>query len=725
MPGRTRGSHKISYREPTLEIDTENEARSGHTKHVQRPSRKRHQVSYTELSSGSDNGADYYGGVSLSPAAQGTRRRGTQGSPSKQDDRASIHRRPASAKKIAMPRGTKRDKNSKRIIVTERTTEEESDIRHLGGKVPPWQTLPYEILLEILQYAAYPLATGHFIPNNSSIKWLLQSALLCKGFAEPALSALYYSPPLYPPSRAHKLFASLAGQPDTSFLNYRAKVKYLDLESVHVLNLKHEGRPPVQLAELVAMTPQICGIGIHLLSDLPSSKTFAPHHTRRNTNYQPSLFPALDDNNIRLFEWMWNANIGASSFSAEDFRKDIHQMRAFQTLESLSFLNSNHKDGIEQFAGAASILPNLKNLALKNVELEEHRHLKMLPPSLECLAIINCQQVNSSVLAPFLRSHGPNLRKVVLNHNNSLDLAFLPQLSTSCPKLESLQMDLRYYNSHFTFRDSDPAFEMLLSHDMIPSWPPTLQRLELFHLRKWDTTAAGNFFSSLVDSAADLTNLRHIDIKASIGESNWRDRISFRNKWTSRMEEVFKRDSTPPDPRLSSIPIFTKHKEDFQNPSIARSKQEPISIKVKRGKFFSHIGLQPSLESTNPPSDSDTPLASRLRSTQLHHPPSSRPQKPHPRRKRRKRKRAPEADSSTEEDSALEDLNLHEPPQPPADNDEDENMYIQGMCDVVRVAIDNLRPTEEQLGESDFLDEEISGDEDWVEDGDVKDGYAW
>ncbi|KAL8809798.1 MAG: hypothetical protein Q9200_003100 [Gallowayella weberi] len=716
MPGRTRGSHKISYREPTSEIDTEdNEARSGHTKHVQRPSRKRHHVSYTEVSSGSDNGIDNYGRVSSVPAAQGNRRRATQGPVSRQDDRASVPRRPASTKKIAISLGTKRKKISKSDTVTGRTMEEGFDFRHLGGKVPRWQTLPYEILLEIFQYAAYPLATGYFIPNNPSIKWLLRSALLCKGFAEPALSALYYSPPLYPPSRAHKLFASLAGQPDTSFLNYRAKVKYLDLESVHVLTLKHEGRPPLQLAELVAMTPQICGIGIHLLSDLPSSKSFAPCHTRRNTNYQPSLFPALDDNNIRLSEWMWNANIGAGSYSADDFRKDIHQMRAFQTLESLFFLNSNHNDGIEQFASAASVLPDLKNLALKNVEIEEHQQLKLLPQSIEYLAVINCQQVKSFVLAPFLRSHGQNLRKVVLNHNNSLDLAFLPQLATSCPKLESLQMDLRYRNSHFTFRDSDPAFEMLLSHDMIPSWPRTLQRLELFHLRKWDTTAAGNFFSSLVDSAADLPNLRYIDIKASIGESNWRDRISFRNKWTSRMEEVFKRVSAPPDPRLSSIPIFTKHKKDFQNSSITAAKQEPIKAKAKKDEFFSHIGVRSSLESTNPASDSDTPLASRLRSTQLNHPPSSRPHIPRPSRKRRKRKRATEADSSTEEDSALEDLNIDELLRPPADDDDDKDMYIQGMCDVVRVAIDNLRPTEEQLGEGDFLDEEISGDEDWVE----------
>ena len=50
------------------------------------------------------------------------------------------------------------------------------------------------------------------------------------------------------------------------------------------------------------------------------------------------------------------------------------------------------------------------------------------------------------------------------------------------------------------------------------------------------------------------------------------------------------------------------------------------------------------------------------------------------------------------------------------------------MCNIVRVSIDNLRPMEEQLDESDFLDTEISGDEDWNEDDDSidgNDGYAW
>jgi hypothetical protein len=48
------------------------------------------------------------------------------------------------------------------------------------------------------------------------------------------------------------------------------------------------------------------------------------------------------------------------------------------------------------------------------------------------------------------------------------------------------------------------------------------------------------------------------------------------------------------------------------------------------------------------------------------------------------------------------------------------------MCDIVNVRIDNQRPTEMQYNENDFLDDELSGDEDW--DGDDFEpaaGHAW
>ena len=52
--------------------------------------------------------------------------------------------------------------------------------------------------------------------------------------------------------------------------------------------------------------------------------------------------------------------------------------------------------------------------------------------------------------------------------------------------------------------------------------------------------------------------------------------------------------------------------------------------------------------------------------------------------------------------------------------------FIQGMCNVVDIKIDNQRPREEQYNESHFLDSEASGDEDWTEGNEMlDDNYAW
>jgi hypothetical protein len=76
------------------------------------------------------------------------------------------------------------------------------------------------------------------------------------------------------------------------------------------------------------------------------------------------------------------------------------------------------------------------------------------------------------------------------------------------------------------------------------------------------------------------------------------------------------------------------------------------------------------------------------------------------------------------------------PPQTTDDSDDEPSVakikgrgeqreVIQGMCEVVEVRIDNLRPTETQATEADFLDDERSGDSDWNGEGDEVEGYAW
>ncbi|KAL8773852.1 MAG: hypothetical protein Q9209_001282 [Squamulea sp. 1 TL-2023] len=734
MPGRIRSSRAtalplrsrtcVSYRETSSGTETKNDdSGSSRPSHARRPSRKRRRISYNEASSESEEEVECNEKHTRTAAGEDNRVQAPSKRSSRQREKVSTLSQPVSLRKTLPALGASRDRSTNEIKYN-RHLQESFSIAQLGGRVPPWQNLPYEILIQIFQYASYPLITETFEPT-ASISWLVQSALLCKGFAEPALSALYYAPPLCPRSRVYKLLECLINLTDTSYINYHAKVKYLDLEADEILCFKSGGRKPVELGDLVTMTPQLRGIGLHLLSDLPlrkSSSQCFPRVQRKRLVHQSSLHTALTNQNIRLLEWTWNGNL-VTTPPAIGHLERLHQTNMFQSLVTLTFVNSDRFKDTAQFAGSTSVLPNLKNLTMKNLAIEDLQHLKVLPRHLEYFAVINCQFFKSYVLAPFLASHGGNLKELVLDHNNSLDLAFMPRLAASCPKLERLKMDLRFYNSHVSFRDSEPQFRTLLPCGLFPDWPRTLQRIELFHLRKWDRAAATIFFSSLVDSADELPNLRYIDIKASVDESNWRERIKFRNKWTSRMEKVFKRSSAPPDPRLRSIPIFMKHRKDFRD--VRMSDTNPITSKAgnDNGSGFSHVEVSANI-SANISSESDVPLASRRRSTRLQDRSDdqvSTQHTPRPSRRhhRRKRKRSADDDSSTEEDSALEDLDLDDDSQQIPEDDNAKDLLIQGMCDVVRVAIDNLRPTEEHLNESNFLDEEISGDEDWNGDDDI------
>ncbi|KAL9026851.1 MAG: hypothetical protein Q9196_004542 [Gyalolechia fulgens] len=567
-------------------------------------------------------------------------------------------------------------------------------------------------------------------PSTAS-GWLLKVALLCKGFAEPALSALYYAPPLCQPSRAHKLLASLSSQNESSFLNYRAKVKYLDIAE-EVLCRKYEGQEPVEIGNFLSSSPQIRGIRIHSLSDLAvnhKSTTLSTKTKGKRAPYQPGLFLAIDNNDIRLSEWTWNGLLMRRSHTSLIELVEYHRRKGFDSLRSLTFFHFHRRYQVETVARSTSALQHLRSVRFKNVTIENVEDLKQLSRSLQVLELTNCASLESLPLAQLLASHGGELRELVLDHNDALDLTFLQDLATNCPKLANFKMDLRFFNTHFTYNDSEPKFKHLLEDTIVPTWPRTLQRVELFHLRRWDTSAAHTFFSSLVNSAEMLPNLRHLDIKASIGESNWRDRISFRNKWVSRIERVFKRDSAPPDPRLRSLSIFEACKPEFKmSGTLAGDSSKTTRDFSGKSNRLSHIQVE-TLCSNDASGNSDVPLASKRRTLR----PKARPEDPVkdssvPRqpRKRVKRRRTTSEDSSSEEDSALEDVNATGEPQIPQGND-GEDMYIQGMCDVVRVAIDNLRPTEEHLDESYFLDDEISGDEDWVGDDDIDggDGYAW
>ena len=620
---------------------------------------------------------------------------------------------------------------------------------HFTGKTMPWPTLPYHILLAIFDYASRPLVDDTLQPT-SNIDWLYNVSLCCKAFAEPALSALYYSPPLYPPDRAHRLLSHLANHRDTSTFNYGAKIKYLDMEASSTMLRKYVGYDPLDLGSLVSLTPQLRGIALNLKSDILVWRKSGRSRSVAGGKavYHHSTITALQENMIMLRDWTWNYLLAKRSQSAFPLAqmKNVHKMPPFQTLRSLTLVNypaGPIEKGLpceDMLAEAVTLLPDLKDLHFHMSSVNE-RLLSKLPCGLQTLEIVECSVLKSSSLDRFLATKGESLRQLILDHNQALNLSFLTNLAQSCPKLELLKADLRYFGTLNATRDTDPKYDALLFDGERPAWPTTLRTLELFHLRKWSLQTAELFFSSLTESSQMLPDLRQLKIKASLDESGWRERIAFRDNWTEKLRSVFLRRSPPPNPHLKSISAFKAFKSQDKKGKMPIREEKRQSL-TRSTISNANIGDTTQLErvelaprttnkdASESDSDSETPLVNLRRSTRakmqsqsiytLSESPSTTAQ---PSRRRRRRR----GSDSSSEDSAIDDDGILEPDTQSTSLDHEADSYIQGLCDVVDVLIDNLRPTEEQLREDDFLDEEVSGDEDWNGDDDLEGdgGYAW
>lgn len=273
-------------------------------------------------------------------------------------------------------------------------------------------------------------------------------------------------------------------------------------------------------------------------------------------------------------------------------------------------------------------------------------------------------------------------------------------------------MDLHYYSTHFTVEDAAPLYDYLLGSDEVPTWPTTLRTLELVHLQNWSThgDAAQNLFRSLVDSAEELPDLRRLVLHAHINIS-WRDRAAFRDQWIERLRRVYQRYSEDPGPNLASLKAFRLWK-DMQVP-------EPGS--VPEGRRLSYVRITPRKPSAQPleeTSDSE-PLAKR-RSKRIAEkpspPPPKEPEPIAPKMRRRRGRRNSDAISVASDDGEVAQPDWRSTPE----------KFVQGMCDIVDIKIDNQRPREQQFHESHFLDSEVSGDEEWTEGHEFgDDGYAW
>ncbi len=164
---------------------------------------------------------------------------------------------------------------------------------------------------------------------------------------------------------------------------------------------------------------------------------------------------------------------------------------SFQSLRKIAFVNYQvpqvkvKKDEEEPndqavLASAIKVLPNLEHLIFESSTLVNSTLLSLLPTNLRNLEIINCWEVLPEEISEFLLTHGRQLRCLTLNHNQSLSLGFLPVLGTACPNLQTLRMNLMYYNIHSSYRNPEPIYDHLLLPEQVPDWPSTLQTIFSF-----------------------------------------------------------------------------------------------------------------------------------------------------------------------------------------------------------------------------------------------------
>ncbi|MCJ1363883.1 hypothetical protein MMC16_002992 [Acarospora aff. strigata] len=704
----------------------------------------RAQVSYRELSS--EASADEY--YIESPHAKPLRR--TSSRVVGKELNPTGHKRKRGATPHVPPNlCMKKTKTSTNAIKTDNAQPARSNKD--AGVIPPWSTLPYEILLQIFIYASYPTHDELFV-STPAVKWLVGVSLLCKSFAEPALTALYRCPPLDDPYGLSELLSKI---PATRSMNYNSKVQRLEVEVSKTLAYTFPNRGHFDLGSLIRQTPQLRDLALYHALDHPKAGRTWTIARQGKWTYQDSIFHALEENNVRLRSWRWNTRmIGAKQ--TLPFLRDLHRTAPFQALQALAFVNyhpakrrskaSSDSTDEEHLAAALAVLPQIKQLSFESCSIVGQDLLPHLPSCLSSLTIRNCSKLTSELVHFFLVTHGSLLKELVLDHNQSLSLSFLSDLGTACPHLEVLKMDLLYYNSHATYRDSEPRYEDLLLPDEVPTWPSTLQTLDLVQLRNWDASTAEMFFQSLIDSAAGLPHLRRLVLKAIL-KIGWRDRASFRDKWIGRLRRVFLRQeefsntypeaatqslaskaSSSGEAKAASSRVLQSSERDGSKLDKQMGTGRVLRRQSSRTSTFSHVEI--TSRNQDEGSESDVPLVPKRRSTRIKKQDEDEyllpvsPEGPPARRRRQ----PPGNRSSGVSSVVLDDTSSHRSVMGGnADWKSRPEKFVQGMCEVVEVRIDNLRPMEEQLNENDFLDEEASGDEDW--DGDDTlfgdSAYAW
>lgn len=614
--------------------------------------------------------------------------------------------------------------------------------------IPPWARLEWSHLVQIFDYAAHPL------DSKTNVRWLLSAGLTCKAFLAPALKALYRCPTAQTISMnmATKFAClmrelALADAQAKDRNDYRRSMVESLVVNVTLLPSQSQSQSrSFDVAELISNLPSLSHVELYHEFDLPPYRKLDVKATRKWT-YTAELLNAIkvagdSDNALRLKAWKWSGRMMRPDLLGE--MKDMYKWSTFSSLRNISLVNfqvpslgtredpndpdvyEKDKNYIGLVAGSLEAAPELKHLVLESSTIVDEQFLSLLPKTIEHLEIINCWELTSEMLSEFLLTHGRTLHQLTLNHNQSLNLSFLPLLAQCCPNLREFHMDLLLFSHHEYLNDKEPNYDILMSVVDVPSWPATLEVIELEQLAKWDLETAEMFFQSLINQAPNLPKLRYLAIKAML-DVPWRQRSAFRDKWVSKLKRVFLRKSTGPKSFHSLI-------------------QWPT---MKGGAVTRQEWIAQSSEDELLPTRRSTRIATQAV-------PVAPPPKDEPSATRRKRRRAPtltrdlrdrkrahvsykdpdtdegltEPEESDDEDplAAQDSMSVTSEPASPSP-EADSEPFIHGLCDVVNILLDNQKPRELQWGIEDFLDNESgeSQDGEWTSDErfEESDGYAW
>lgn len=440
-----------------------------------------------------------------------------------------------------------------------------------SGVVPPWQTLPYHILLDIFEYASRPLYDYETFQPSPSGRWLLAVSQMCRSFAEPALTSLYVSPPLVPMEKAHNLVDLLKRDPGTTMYKYRQKVKYLRIDIGQVAQYKLAKRGYLDLSAMLRLLPRLEDLEFY------HQKDRAPYRELGEMikwTYPSSLLSSLEWYNPEaapengekttvtcLRSWRWSSRL-SQNWTMFPTIKSVHTTPMFSGLRKVAFIN--YRDDVEdQITQSLTCLPHLEHLILESSPIVNGSFLTRLPKSLKQIELTNCNYFTSDDFQAFILAYGSNLRIITLNHNKSLSLFWLQSLGSACPILEALKMDLTYFTES-SFIIAPSTYVDLTSHVDTPTWPSTLRVLSLTQLKHHDTDSAEAFFNSLLKSADNLRDLRTLTLHVILHIS-WRARAAFRDRWIDALNSTFKRIAEDPKPHctLSEVPI--EHKLSLRN----------------------------------------------------------------------------------------------------------------------------------------------------------------